>query len=67
MRQLIVAAVDHARQQGAQVLEAYPLDRDTGKSAMELYFGSLAAFRDNGFVEVARRLPSRPMVRLELT
>ncbi|MGO7259099.1 N-acetyltransferase, partial [Rhizobium brockwellii] len=31
----------------------------------ELYPGTLSMFLDAGFAEVARRLPARPVVRLE--
>ncbi len=67
MRRLIGAAIDHARERGATVLEAYPVEVCGKSGRSELYFGSLGAFLDNGFSEVARFLPSRPMVRLTLS
>ncbi len=67
MRRLIGAAIDHARERGATVLEAYPVEVCGKSSRSELYFGSLGAFLDNGFSEVARPLPGRPMVRLTLS
>lgn len=66
MRRLIGAAVDHARTHGARMVEAYPLDLDRKAYPGELYVGTLTAFLDAGFVEVARRSPTRPIVRLEL-
>jgi len=66
MRRLIAAAVDHARGQGAQLIEAYPIDREGRCASWELYTGTLSAFRDQGFAEVARRSPHRPIVRLEV-
>lgn len=66
MRRLIRAAVEHARERGALIVEAYPLDLDRNAHAGELYVGTFRAFVDEGFVEVARRSPTRPIVRLEL-
>lgn len=66
MRQLIGSGIDHAQEQDATVLEAYPVEVCGKSGRSELYFGSLGAFLDNGFAEVARTLPSRPMVRLSL-
>jgi GNAT superfamily N-acetyltransferase len=66
-RPLIDAAVAFARGQGASLVEAYPLDPAPGKRmAWDGYHGFAAAFRDRGFVEVARRSPQRPIMRLEL-
>jgi GNAT superfamily N-acetyltransferase len=67
MRRLIAAAVDHARTQRARLVEAYPLDLDRKAYPGELYVGTLGAFRDAGFVEVARRSATRPIVRLALS
>ncbi len=66
MRALIAAAVRQAGELGATALEAYPVEIKGKSGRMELYFGSLGAFQDNGFTEVARPLPSRPMVRRTL-
>jgi GNAT superfamily N-acetyltransferase len=65
-RRLIAAAVAHAAAQGARVVEAYPLDLDRKAYPGELFVGTLRAFLAEGFVEVARRAPTRPIVRLEL-
>ena len=66
MRKLIDAAVDHARQAGAAAVEAFPDwkgGRPPGSGWEQPYMGSLAAYRDAGFVEVARRKPHRPILR----
>ncbi len=63
MRRLIAAAVAHAQERGALIVEAYPLDLDRKPYPGELYVGTLRAFLDQGFVEVARRSPTRPIVR----
>ena len=63
---LLDAAVDFARQRGAEVVEAYPIDTAGGKrSSADLYTGTLAMFRRAGFEEVARR-GGRPIVRRTL-
>jgi GNAT superfamily N-acetyltransferase len=60
---LLDAAVDFARERGAEVVEAYPIDTAGGKrSSAELYTGTLAMFERAGFDEVARR-GGRPIVR----
>lgn len=64
MRLLIRGAVAHAVAQGAAAVEAYPADAEK-VSTWDLFLGSVAAFREAGFVEVARRLPRRPILRLE--
>ena len=66
MRPLISAAVTHTGACGARIVEAYPIDPHRKLSSAELYTGTLAAFLDLGFEEVARRSLHRPIVRLEL-
>ncbi|MGF1608532.1 MAG: GNAT family N-acetyltransferase [Kiloniellales bacterium] len=66
MRPLIGAALAHAGRQGARIVEAYPIDAQRKLSSGELYVGTPAAFRDLGFVEVARRSPTRPIMRRRL-
>ncbi|MFB3888743.1 MAG: GNAT family N-acetyltransferase [Candidatus Bathyarchaeia archaeon] len=64
---LLNAAADHARDRGAGTLEGYPMDPLKGKTAdIFAYTGLLSAFRDAGFVEVARRSKTRPIVRRSL-
>jgi GNAT superfamily N-acetyltransferase len=62
MRPLLRGALAHALAQGAIVVEAYPVDARPA-SHWDLFLGSPAAFREAGFVEVARRLPRRPILR----
>jgi len=66
MRPLIRAAVALARSQGASLLEACPNDPGPGQKAGNACRGLAACFREEGFVEVARRSPIRPIMRLEL-
>ena len=65
-RALIAAAAAHARAAGARLLEAYPVDlaRPTGDAFV--YTGAASTFAAAGFEEVARRTPTRPVVRLTL-
>lgn len=61
---LLRAAVTHARQQGARIVEGYPLD-PKGKGAPDVFAwtGFISAFRKAGFREVDRRSPTRPIMR----
>ncbi len=60
---LLAAGIDHALQQGATVLEAYPIDRAVRPAgSSELFVGSLRMFQAAGFEEVAR-VNDRPLVR----
>ncbi|WP_434811846.1 GNAT family N-acetyltransferase [Microbacterium sp. bgisy189] len=61
------AAVRHAREHGARVVEGYPIDTDAKKtSTNELFHGALSTFLDAGFTEVARPGAARPIVSLTL-
>jgi GNAT superfamily N-acetyltransferase len=64
-RALLRAAVVYAREQGADLLEAYPRDGEPASDGAT-FRGTLALFQAEGFSEVARRLPRSPIVRLEL-
>jgi GNAT superfamily N-acetyltransferase len=70
---LLDAAIAYARDKGASVLEAYPVDTGEGRvSAASAYHGTLSMFERAGFRVVARRqwssnTPVRPIVRFELT
>lgn len=64
---LLRAAIDYARVQGAEVVEAYLKDIGTEPVAdRALYFGTVSMFKALGFREVARRHPGFPIVRLRL-
>jgi len=60
---LIGAAADHARRSGAGILEAYPVQPRGKTAAAWLYTGLASTFQRCGFSEVARRSPTRPVVR----
>lgn len=61
---LLRAAIEHARKGGARIVEGYPID-PAGKPVADTFawFGLLSAFRRAGFEEVARRSPTRPIMR----
>lgn len=65
---LIRAAGDYARRNGARILEAYPVEPRHEQSipAAFAWTGLAGAFASEGFVEVARRSPTRPIMRRDL-
>ncbi len=64
---LLEAAVDHARDHGARIVEGYPIDlATTDVSANDLFHGALSTFEAAGFAEVARPSAHRPIVSLTL-
>jgi GNAT superfamily N-acetyltransferase len=63
-RLLIDAALDYAQAQGANIVEAYPIDPETIKVDPGAAFtGLIGAFRKAGFKEVARRSKRRAVLR----
>ena len=65
---LLEAAIEHARANGARMIEAYPTDTSVAKRpANELYRGVLSVFRAAGFREIARPKPERVIVQLAFT
>jgi GNAT superfamily N-acetyltransferase len=62
---LLEAAIAYASDNGARVLEAYPVD-GVRASVVDLFTGTMGMFAENGFTEVIRRKPERPIVRLTL-
>jgi GNAT superfamily N-acetyltransferase len=65
--ELLKAAAKHARKNGATILEGYPVEARKGVMPDAFaYSGLPGAFRKAGFVEVARRSATRPIMRLEL-
>ncbi len=66
MGQLITAAVDYTKTHGAKIVEAYPYDLDKKTGPADIYTGVVSSFESAGFVEVARRKPTRPIMRKEI-
>jgi GNAT superfamily N-acetyltransferase len=64
---LIRAAAEFARERGAEVVEAYPVEPYTADMpAVFAWTGLVEAYRKAGFKEVLRRSKARPIMRLEL-
>lgn len=66
MRPLIKGAVVLAGEQGAQLVEAYPMLPTERTSNADIYVGQLDAFLSCGFRQVAMPLPQRAVVRRNL-
>lgn len=61
---LLRAAVEFAATQGARIGEGYPVDASISRvGPAALYTGVLSTFQAAGFSEVARRAPTRPIMR----
>jgi len=62
---LLRAAVEYVASQGGKVVEGYPVDTKEEKKVPPafIYHGTASAFRQAGFVEVARRSETRPIMR----
>jgi len=65
--ELLRAAREHVARRGASILEGYPVEPRTGRLPdVFAWTGLPSAFRKAGFVEIARRSPTRPIMRLDL-
>ena len=60
---LLKAGTDFARQHGAVIVEGYPVDAAGEKPDPLVYPGLAAAFKKAGFIETARHLENRPIMR----
>lgn len=63
---LLDGAIIFARESGARLLEAAPMDHEFKRSSEGLYVGPERVFLRAGFVEVARQKEGRPLMRLVL-
>jgi GNAT superfamily N-acetyltransferase len=61
--QLLGAAVEYARKRGAKIVEGYPQDLRKDLPDAFVWTGLVSAFQKAGFKEVARRSPTRPVMR----
>ncbi len=62
---LIQAAVDFAKEQGASIIEGYPIDTDKDRYPDAFaYTGFYPVFKELGFEECIRRSETRPIMRL---
>lgn len=66
-RRLLEAAKSWARRHDADILEGYPVEPAKHPAPAPFVFtGLAAAFTSEGFVECARRSPTRPIMRCRL-
>lgn len=65
---LLGAACEYAAQHQAALVEGYPVEPAAGKTPADVfvYTGLASAFSRAGFVEVARRSPTRPIMRYRI-
>jgi ribosomal protein S18 acetylase RimI-like enzyme len=63
-RALLAGAVAYARERGATLVEAYPVDKPARTNDEYMWFGAKSMYDRAGFEEVARRKPQRPIVRI---
>ena len=62
--ELIAAAIEHVGRQAGTLLEAYPVEpKKKPAPPVFVWTGLASAFRKAGFKEVARRSPTRPVMR----
>ncbi len=66
-RRLLEAAVEHVRASEGRIVEGYAVEPKQGRMPDAFaYHGPAAAFLAAGFTEVARRSPTRPIMRRRL-
>jgi GNAT superfamily N-acetyltransferase len=63
---LLQGAIAFAAKHGATLVEAYPVDKADRSNDDAMWFGPKSMYDNAGFKEVARRKPTRPVVRLEV-
>jgi GNAT superfamily N-acetyltransferase len=64
-RALLKGAVAYAKQHGATLIEAYPVDKPNRSKDEYMWFGAKSMYDNAGFKEVVRRKPQRPVVRIK--
>ena len=61
---VLQGAVEYASQQGARIVEGYPIEPKKNRTAdIYAFTGMASTFKKLGFQEVARRSESRPIMR----
>ena len=64
---LLKAAVEFAAENGAKIVEGYPIEPKTDTyPPVYAWTGFACAFKKAGFKEVERRSPTRPIMRIEV-
>ncbi len=65
-RALLAGAIEYAKLRNVSILEAYPVEKPERSRDDSMFFGAKSMYDTAGFEEVARRKPTRPVVRLHL-
>lgn len=63
---LLQGAIAFAEENGARAIDACPVEAEGEKNPASIFHGVASMFARAGFVEIARRKPSRPLMRLSL-
>jgi GNAT superfamily N-acetyltransferase len=63
---MLAGAIGYARDQGVRLLEAYPVDKNEPSHPDFMFFGSRSLYERAGFQVVARRSPTRVVMRRRL-
>jgi GNAT superfamily N-acetyltransferase len=63
---LLQAAVEHAKEHGAKIVEGYPVDTKEDAPPVFIFTGTASAFKQAGFKEAARPSPTRPIYRFKI-
>ena len=64
--ELLKAAVGHAKKYGGKIVEGYPIDTQKNEAPPFVFTGTASAFKQAGFIEVARNAPTRPIFRFTI-
>ena len=64
---MVEAGIAYAREKGARLLEACPMDKAKQSKSVGLFVGSTSTFKKAGFVEVALRKEGRPLMRFAVS
>ena len=63
---LLQAAVEHAKEHGAKIVEGYPVETKGDAPPVFIFTGTASAFKQAGFKEAARPSPTRPIYRFKI-
>ena len=63
---VLEAGITFARENGARLLEACPMDKAKQSGSVGLFVGSTSTFRKAGFTDIAVRKAGRPLMRFVL-
>lgn len=63
---MVEAGIRYARENGARIIEACPMDQAKQAKSVGLFVGSTRVFEKAGFVQVAVRKQGRPLVRMAI-